>query len=529
MTSHLRSALVLATAVAALSAGPLAAAPADIARAPDLTFTPCQMRGMPPFKGQCPVLGYGDLNGDGQSDVVVEQRPDRQPGDPTAPAQRTFLLLVSPFQAPDGPRRIQVRIEPGEGGVNLTIADVDGDGMDDVAFASLYRDLNSRVLMGHQRVALVMGRATFAARYELGRLDVGAPTLRRTIAGTDIDAVGQIMLDDVRVAFGDVDGDGHTDVVLGNGTGDRLGVVVDVEPARPDDDPTAAPAAATVAVAFGPIRWDAATVLTPAAGIADLGACANALGGVADVTGDGIDDVVFTRCPGRRLPDALGVLPGSPALAVATAAWRTSTEDPIQSPGVDAARADADVPPPGEPGRGYLSGGAGPDPLDRPLFFDDVDADGVRDIVLGFGANAHVWLGGDDIAARLEARRTDRVIVGAGFGALARTRGWRGADMDGDGVRDLLLVQPARTAATNAASGATVDPASEVRTRVEIYAGERAAVDVLDTDLDAPDAIWQPASLSLDGMADINGDGFTDLVWSFGSSLSIHYGPLFRR
>ncbi|MCE7939474.1 MAG: hypothetical protein DYG90_13010, partial [Chloroflexi bacterium CFX6] len=71
-----------------------------------------------------------------------------------------------------------------------------------------------------------------------------------------------------------------------------------------------------------------------------------------------------------------------------------------------------------------------------------------------------------------------------------------------------------------------------IRARVEIFAGERAAVDVLDTDLDAPDAVW-PSLASLDGMADVDGDGFTDLVWSApskaGATLSIHHGPLFGR
>ncbi len=544
MAHPIRSAFALVAAAAWLAAAPApaTAAPADIARAPDLTFEPCQARGMPPFEGTCTVQGFGDFNGDGTDDVVVEQAAAaRAPAGADAPVVRTFVLLIGPFSGSDGPsKRIEVRVEPGEGGVNLTIADVDGDGKDDLALAALYRDLGGPALLGHQRVGLVMGRAALAPRYELGRLDGATSTLRRTIAATSSEAIGQIMLADVQAAFGDVNGDGWTDVALGNGIGAALGQAVAIAPARPADDPVTAPATASVAVAYGPIRWEGATVLTPAVQITRLGPCPNALGGVADVTGDGIDDVVFTQCPGQRLPDAVQVLAGSAALAGTVAAAPVGARGPVAPPRPILALGDSEVPPPGEPGRGYLPGGAAPDPSGRPLFLEDVDADGVRDIVLGFGANAHVWLGGPDVGARVAARRTDRVIVGAGFGALARTRAWHWADMDGNGVRDVLLVQPLPLPAAVGRAGADpapgmrggADPAAGIRARVEIFAGERAAVDVLDTDLDAPDAVW-PSLASLDGMADVDGDGFTDLVWSApskaGATLSIHHGPLFGR
>lgn len=444
----------------------------------------------------CAIRAVGDFNGDGTDDLLLEQVPiDGRAGPDAA---RNFSLHLGPFgtyAVPDGdlPRpagsRFQVRGNPIGGPVSVT--DIDSDGLDDLIFSAAERVGQTE----YQRVAIFPGR------------QAGWPTFHKVEAGTEAPIrfertrrlVGSRHADGpdvlVSAAVGDLNADGAPDLVLA------------VDPVDAPEGRVIIPArgASEIAVMFGDGTWPAQASFRDDLVIRGIGRCRQSLAGVADVTGDGIDDIVLRGCAGGLLPDQPLAVAGGSALP---SAIDMLIPPPEPGPGN-----------PVRPGGGYVAisapGGILTEPT--PFFIADLNQDGVQDLGLGLGENTHVWLGGPDMPAKLAARRTDRVLVGARFGMTNFTRSWRPQDFDGDREPDLALIPrgPILNQSTRTEQrGTVVVSTSFVTERLRIFGSGSLGAPVVDTDLDTPILDWRVsrAGDELWAMGDFNGDGQTDLL-----------------
>jgi FG-GAP repeat protein len=266
------------------------------------------------------VAGAGDFNGDGASDILV--------GAPIIEGGRGAVFVV--FGKVDAAPVQLADIELGSGGFALiedspdqswggrvgAVGDVNGDGLDDIGFGSIYPDAAT----GLGRIWVVFGRRDPAPVISLAELEAN-PSLGFSITGAD---PGDRVLEVGRA--GDVDGDGIDDILL-------TAPFATVEPALPvevaprdagaaDVDADASIGASDAAVATAPSptaplngvvyvvfghagaseNVDLADVERGSrAGFAINGPWANAGAGSAnsagDLDGDGLSDVVVSLQP----------------------------------------------------------------------------------------------------------------------------------------------------------------------------------------------------------------------------------------
>lgn len=522
-TAFLSASLIAASLVSGQAASFALAAPADLARQPDARFDVCDNG----LSGKCVVRAAADINGDGMTDIVVQRFGFKH----------EIIVLMAPFGRTGAAKTSSIKIDTDPGFPSVLVTDVNRDGFGDLAFVARVmhdqepgRRSDASEMIVH-RVAIVLG----------GRLGLPARDLH---AGTNADIVIErtaraheqphLRTMELSAAFGDFDADGRLDLALGSGIpGIRQAMGTGHGAGRSPTPGSLESFDASVEIMSGiEVSKGARFLFTPDASYTNLGTCEQSLAGAADLSGDGIDDLVLRQCPGNGLPDQLRVIPGG---ASDFADHPAPSADSLTSGSLQLGQAGGapsiDIVP---PGRGYLGGRVGGgmpgDPI--PLFFTDLDADGIRDIVLPHNRNTHVWLGGADIAERVDASRSDRVFVGAGFGETARSGGWRTGDLTGDGAPDLLLTDV--QAAERPGEGGVVTAESRALQPIHVFSGSRAILEVLDLGLDSPDAAWREPGLALWGMADFNGDDVIDLLLgdanaSRSSNYSIVFGPLGAR
>lgn len=545
MRSRISVAVLMGLALATgLPAPATHAAPTDIARAPDLSLRLCSSRpptmpaGAANANGRvvltCVVRAVGDVNGDAMDDLVVEWvgTDEMVTGTQTQGSARQFDVLVAPYLNTSQSATASFLLTTEVVRSPLSLVDVDGDGIKDIVFTS-------SELMGAyeaQRVSVVLGRRAWRAGgkaevVDLGRAAAGDLTFeRRAELGGQAALFGPGTT--VTPAFADVNGDRSADLVLGLDSAfmanlEQLGAVL-----------PAGAGSSAVAVMFGGSQWEKATAFRDDVVWSDLGVCRLSLAGVADVTGDRVADIVARRCPGSGLPDELRVVAGGAGILASTELAPVTLARPRDLyDGTAEGGEGPNVPPPApDPGRGYIPSGGGTEPtpfFPAPFFLEDVNGDAVRDIVLGFGANTHIWLGGPDVARKVARMQSDRVFVKAGYGHMSSTDGWRTADLDGDGRRDLLLTGTTGASAmlgSHCAANAGCVPGAAGRTSatgltsMKFFKTSWADAEVLDLDTDAPDAEWNDAQLTPWAMGDFNGDGRTDLLLGLPMTMATRVG-----
>jgi len=513
--------IVISLAILALCALapalPASAAPADITRIPDGELRFC------PEGYACTARAVGDFNGDGMADMLFEYAPmdgsRRFDGFNAGVRSRRFELHLSPYRA-TGTAESGAAERVAEGRVSIalrsaqvidpvTVSDIDDDGMDDLVF---YRtpDTSIVVLRGKTRWPATVSLNNMVTSGDV-RIDLAS------FAQTERGVTPSVML---AAHFADVNGDGRRDLVVGRESQDG---------SRFDGDAADTARLSDVGVMFGTGAWPAHVMFEPATRVVGLRGCAQGLAGVAEVTGDGVGDLVLRRCLVKGQPAQLRVLPGR-------AQW-PATLSPENVP--DIPPPEPEPPSPEPPVRGGYLPSTPPLAIKMPetVTLQDVNGDGVGDLGLEFASKIHLWYGGRDVVDRARMNRSGGVFLRTGFGALPLTRTWRPLDFNTDGRADLVLSRPIDAAllacpdgscdAGGGASPATGQP-------VYVYAGGQTRRRVLDVGMDAPDALWNSPGAVIWGIGDFNGDRVPDLLLgsppgAFDSIYTLVFGPLAAR
>ena len=332
------------------------------------------------------VAPAGDVDGDGATNLIV--------GGPASDALTAFAGRVYLFQGP------YARLYPAAGatrtlstpafgdnlGFSVALAgDVDGDGQPDVLMGA----------RGNDAAGIQAGRAYLFRGPVTGTTVEDADAV---ISGTAFEEVGR------RVASaGDLDGDGHDDILLGTEIG------------GPADE-------GRVYVFNGPVSGsltigDATAVIHGAVADDALGASLAAAG---DLNGDGFGDIVV----GAPRTIALGGTNGPGRVFVFHGPFK------------------GDVP--ASSAAAILTGELANDNFGIAVAVGDVNADGVADVVVGADqlfrddgtGKAYVFHG--PLAGSIQAANADAILRGTAvddlFGGSVAT-----ADVDGDGRSDVIV------------------------------------------------------------------------------------------
>lgn len=527
--------LALVAAGGLAAAAPVSARALRTHRALDARIEVCAAK--------CAPVAIGDFNGDGVDDAVFQENR----GD-----ERHLKVVFGPFGTA-AEVATDIQVVGGRTLVAADVADMNGDGQDELIVAGVSSQVRLMAVSVIDFDLLVDGegvlpknffigldRAPYAWTHTVGRSTIGVEPPRLAVRAADMNGDGglDLVLSIDPPPVSPMDSRARNAVAPADTAAEPSQVVVrlvprgffDLQPPGDDVVPT--------------IGWPLKR-LAPTAGstvaVTGLGACTggSGLAGVADVTGDGANDIVVRRCEGGALPDQLGLVAGRaawPASLEIDGAIRPNTPPVPPSPGRPS------TPPEPPRGGGYIltdPRGPGGNMFDGlPLFvIADFNADGVNDVGFGLADKTHIWLGGPDLGARLLEGRSDRIFLGAGVGGAMTSRSWRPSDLDGDGDGDLALTRLNASAGRNAeardASGAVLFDTA-MSEPIHIFARDRSADDVIDVTSDVPDELMSDPRYTLWSFGDFNGDGHDDVMLgspaaSADSVYPIVYGPFVRR
>ncbi len=511
-------------------------------RAPDLDFQ------FDSAMGDYGIVGVGDFNGDGFEDALflAVETPVR------SASARWLELMLGPFDIESGspvyPATI-FNIHQGDTLPSVAIADVNGDGMDDISLAAVSR--RGLDPLEHQRVSVFFGRQEWRTFYFMGEASRGDRKLVRQVELAPDEQT--LVTSEVSHRWADLNADGHVDLVMAV---DPPEIVVSANSRGVST--TERGGGSEIVVMYGDSEWLFWEDADPDSGsqggwvdrgafredvrIHGMGACANSLIGIADATGDALPDLVVRRCPGDGVPDTPALVAGGNWPAMLPIEGAIPNRPPI-TPGEPPKR-------PAPPSTGYLPPNPAPVPGESPftarpsLFIADVDGDEIADIGMDFTDKTHIWLGGPDLTDRLLRMHTSRAYVRAGYGLTHANGTWRPTDLDGDGTKDLLvtlrppvsLVDEAREEGPGIGRPdvpAPREPAEPAIQPMHIFRGGRLDASIVDVAREAPDLVWQDESQSLWAIGDFNGDGLDDLILgsepgSGEARFSVVFGPVVR-
>ena len=360
------------------------------------------------------VAGAGDLDGDGHADLLIGARGN---GEAASNAGQIYVVFGGaggwiadmPLGSADA-SFLGEDVDDTAGYSVAGVGDVDGDGFDDALLSGHLSDENGS---NAGQAYLVLGRAT-------------GWSMDTSLAAADASFIGEAADDMAGVVVagaGDVDADGHQDMLIGATYNDEVGT----------------DAGQAYLVLGGPSGWALDTPLAAVdasfVGESAEDRAASAVASAGDADGDGYDDILV----GARGNDDAGADAGKVYLLLGgPGSWAMDTS---------LAAADAS----------FLGEAAGDLIGSQIAGGGDVNADGHDDFVMGTWSNdeaasqaGQVWL----ILGRSGSWPLDESLTAADASFLGEaTIDWAGwslsisADLNGDGGEDIVIGAPSSSEA----------------------------------------------------------------------------------
>jgi hypothetical protein len=151
----------------------------------------------------------------------------------------------------------------------------------------------------------------------------------------------------------------------------------------------------------------------------------------------------------------------------------------------------------------------------------------VADVLFEFGGRTHIWKGGPDVAARLEAGRSDGLVMGADYSVVGVTRSWRLDAFDAGSPGVIFAVPDAAT------DPAMADRVAPIAAPLQLYDAASLAQPVMDAKRQPVRFRWWNGTQELWAVGDWDGNGLADLLVGSAAinqagAFGVVYGPLVR-